>query len=122
MDNYYTPLSDDVFDEVKRGCIAVWNKYDDTYGYATGKIDRIKDLENIQDNGMSMVAMFDRDNRAKLGHKLSVKAKQELNARFQAGGGDYDLFKVYTLPGHDEVMSLLDTLSIYGKANHDNQN
>lgn len=86
MNNYYTPLSHDVFEEVKQASIKIWQSYDDTYGYATGKIDCIKDLHNIEDNGMYMVAMFDYNNHRKLADTLSDKAKAEINERYTAGG------------------------------------
>lgn len=56
----------EVFDEIKREAINLWNTYDNTYGYAKGKIDRIKDLENVQDNAWYIVAMFDYTNQQRL--------------------------------------------------------
>ena len=44
---YYTAPSDEIFNEVKEKCIEIWKGYDDTYGYATDKIDGIENLENI---------------------------------------------------------------------------
>jgi len=64
--DYYTPPSQEVFEEVKRAAISVWKNYDDTYGYATEKINMIKDIKNIRDNTWYMVAMFDVFNQAKL--------------------------------------------------------
>jgi len=83
---YYQPCSDDVFNEVKAESIKIWESYDDTYGYSTGKINGIKDLKNVQDNVMCMVAMFDPRNQAKLARNLSKKAKSEILSRFVEGG------------------------------------
>ena len=63
---YYTAPADDIFKDIKACCIQIRNTYDDQFGYATSKIDRIKDLPNISDNCLSMVGMFDPDNQAKL--------------------------------------------------------
>jgi len=63
---YYDPPTDEVFKKIKKAAISIWKSYDDTHGYASGKIDRIKNLDNIQDNAMYIVAMFDFDNQAKL--------------------------------------------------------
>lgn len=66
MFDYYTPPSQEVFDDIKQASIKVWQSMDDTYGYTTDKIKRIKDLENVQDNAWYMFAMFDIFNQAKL--------------------------------------------------------
>jgi hypothetical protein len=63
---YYTAPDQEVFDEIKAKAIEIWKGYDDTYGYATGKINAIKDIENVQDNAWYIVAMFDCYNQSKL--------------------------------------------------------
>jgi len=63
---YYDPPTDEVFAKIKKAAISIWKSYDDTNGYASGKIDKIKNLDNIQDNAMYIVSMFDFDNQAKL--------------------------------------------------------
>lgn len=83
---YYQAPTQEVFDEVKQKSIEIWKTYDDTYGYATGKIDRIKDLKNINDNVMYMVAMFDGQNQALLAGSLSDEARQQISLRMIAGG------------------------------------
>lgn len=85
MDNlYYKPVTDDTFQEIKDAATAIWNTYEDPY--RTEKIERIKDINNIKDNGMYMVAMFDMDNQRKLASLLSKEAKQEIRERLVAGG------------------------------------
>lgn len=64
--DYYTAPSDEVFQDIKDNAIKIWKTYDDTYGYASSKIDRIKDLENVSDNAWYITAMFDSKNQAKL--------------------------------------------------------
>jgi len=63
---YYTAPSDEIFEDIKRAAIEIWGGYDDTYGYASGKIGQIKDITNVKDNYMFMVSMFDQDNQTKL--------------------------------------------------------
>lgn len=63
---YYTAPPVDIFNDIKNNAIIIWNGYDDTYGYASEKVDAIKDLRNVRDNYMYMVAMFDQDNIDKL--------------------------------------------------------
>lgn len=69
-DNYYTAPSQEVFDEIKRAAMQLWGAYENTYGYATEKIDRIKDIKNVEDNYAYIVAMFDSHNQRELTYLL----------------------------------------------------
>ena len=93
---YYQPMTDSQFNEVKREATAIWSEYDDTYGYATEKINRIKDLGNCRDNGMFMVGMFDFNNKRKLAEKLSKDTRKAVYDRLVAGGAylEAELFEV----------------------------
>jgi len=82
---YYTPPPDKIFKEVKEKCIEIWNTYDNTYGYVDEKVDRIKDIKNIQDNLMYMIAMFDINNQKRLADKLSNKAHLAIKERMIDG-------------------------------------
>jgi len=64
--NLYKAPKQSIFDDIKKNSIKIWQSYDDTYGYATEKIDQIKDIKNISDNAWYMVAMFDSNNQDKL--------------------------------------------------------
>ena len=64
--DYYTAPPQEVFDEIKEQSIKLWQTYDNTHGYATEKISRIENLENIKDNAWYIVAMFDSGNQMKL--------------------------------------------------------
>lgn len=83
---YYTAPSDEVFNEVKEKAIQVWRGYDDKFGYATEKINRIEGMQNIQDNVMFIVAMFDGNNQQKLAELLSDEAKKAIRERMIDGG------------------------------------
>lgn len=80
-DLFYIPPSKELFDEIKRESIKLWNTYDDTYGYATKKIERIKDLENHSSNGIWMVQMFDIHNIHRLMKWLSPKWREFIASR-----------------------------------------
>lgn len=70
---YYTAPSQEVFDEIKQAAIEIWEGYDDSYGYASEKINQIKNLQNASDNAWYMVAMFDRSNQTKLMRLVSAQ-------------------------------------------------
>jgi hypothetical protein len=85
-DLYYTAPTDEQFNELKEKAIRVWQNYDDTYGYASEKINRIKDITNVRDNFMYVVAMFDIQNQTLLAHALTPETKEAVNLRMIAGG------------------------------------
>lgn len=85
MSLYYTPPPDEIFNEIKLAAIDVWKTFDDTYQYATGKINRIKDIPNVSDNAMYIVAMFDLENQAVLARLLSAEARWEIASRMRDG-------------------------------------
>ncbi len=64
--DYYTAPPQEVFEDIKENAIKIWMTYDDTVGYRTEKINRIKDIQNIEDNAWYIVAMFDQPNQVKL--------------------------------------------------------
>ena len=88
MDLYYTPPKEESFTEVKNAAIELWKTYNDEYGYATKKINCIKDISNSEDNFMCIVVMFDMDNQKKLAEKLSTETRKEIRDRFLAGGAE----------------------------------
>lgn len=86
---YYTAPSDEIFNEVKEKSIELFaERYPEEISpqYAQEKISRIKDWDNIQDNVMSMVAMFDDNNQRLLAEKLSEQARQAIKERMVDGG------------------------------------
>lgn len=94
-DLYYTAPPQEAFDELKRKAIEIWRIYDNTYGYVDEKVNRIKDMQNISDNFMVMVAMFDTINQSKLAFSLTEKTRKEVDERLKASGqpDEYNFFK-----------------------------
>ena len=83
---YYTAPAKKLFEEVRQKAIEIWQTYDDTYGYATGKINCIKEIKNIGDNFMYIVAMFDELNELKLSKSISKEARKAISERLASGG------------------------------------
>lgn len=83
---YYQAPTQEIFDEAKAKAIEIWLTYDDQFGYASKKIERLNELENDSDSFMYMVAMFDPVNQRKLASILSDEAKNQVAIRLTAGG------------------------------------
>lgn len=73
--NPYQAPSDEVFNDIKKNAIKIWQTYDNTYGYVDEKVNRIKDLKNIKDNYWTMVGMFDTFNQRKLIDAVKPESK-----------------------------------------------
>lgn len=58
-------ISNQQFQIVKAASIAIWETYDNTYGYADEKINYITPLRNVGDNWATIIGMFDSINRRK---------------------------------------------------------
>jgi hypothetical protein len=82
---YYIAPDQDIFEEVKSKCMEIWDTYDDEYGYASQKKNQI-DVENVSDNFMYMIAMFDSQNQRKLSSMLSEESKKQIRDRMLDGG------------------------------------
>lgn len=83
---YYTAPEDSIFNEIKQAAIEIWQGYDDTFGYASEKISRISDMENIGDNVMYIFSMFDTSNQQRLARRLSVDARRAIGTRLLDAG------------------------------------
>jgi hypothetical protein len=89
---YYDAPEDSQFNELKEKAIEVWKTYDNRFGYADEKINRIKDISNVGDNFMFIVAMFDDENQRKLASKLSDETREAVRERMVAGGNPFNNF------------------------------
>lgn len=84
MIDYYTKPSDEIFNEVKDACIKLWKTHQDKR-YVESKVSRIKDLKNVEDNMMFMLAMFDIPHLHRLSRMLSDEARSEIYERLLDG-------------------------------------
>ena len=91
---YYTAPSNEMFNELRARAMDIWKTYDNAYGYVDEKSEKLKDLANVQDNFMYMVAMFDMDNQRKLADSLSPETRQAVRERMVDGGNppEYIMF------------------------------
>ena len=83
QENYYVAPSQEIFEEIKEQATKIWKTYDDTFGYASEKTGRIKNIQNIRDNAMYIVAMFDENNRGRLLSIISEEAKQFIESNLE---------------------------------------
>ena len=83
---YYTAPPQEQFDEVKEKAIEIWNTYDNQFGYVDEKVNAIKDIQNVEDNFMYMVAMFDSQNQTKLAYMVSSETRKAIADRIKSGG------------------------------------
>ena len=85
---YYTPPSDQSFEDMKKSALMVWSQYEGSPGnYYQEKVARVRDIKNIGDNFLYMFAMFDSSNQAKVVKLLQLKTKRELRERLLDGMG-----------------------------------
>lgn len=89
MNLYYVAPPDKAFGDMKRACLIVWDGYKDSPGgYSEEKKNKILPIQNIGDNFMYMLAMFDMGNQNKVINLLSESTKKEVRDRMIAGGND----------------------------------
>ena len=85
-DLYYTAPENCHFNELRDAALEIWRSYGFETDYAQSKINRIVDLENVGDNFMCMVAMFDMPNQMRLSEMISDGCREEVCVRMIAGG------------------------------------
>ena len=83
---YYTPPTDEQFNDVKNNAMELWKEVAHDESYANEKIGAINDIQNVQDNFMYMVAMFDDGNQKRLANKLSPETCVAIRERLIDGG------------------------------------
>lgn len=76
--NYYNPVSDRAFADIKVGAIEIWNEYENEYGYRDEKLAKVNSLGNVGDNAMFIIAMFDDVNIHRLLARLQDSTLKEL--------------------------------------------
>ena len=85
--DYYKAPEQKVFDEIKRCATALWMTYDNTYGYVDEKVNRIKDIKNIEDNTGYIIAMFDIFNQRKLYDMVGTDSKEYIDNCWELSRG-----------------------------------
>ena len=85
IEYYYKQPKEEYFNELKSACIKFWKSFDDQFGYATEKINSIKDLENTSSNYIMMVKMFHQLNWEVLAELLSLEVRNDISIRLNAG-------------------------------------
>lgn len=76
--NYNVPMTDEAFEDLKANAILLWQTYDNEYGYVDDKVSRIKDIQNVRDNGMYILAMFDSFNVLRLLGMVEADTRHQL--------------------------------------------
>jgi len=77
---------DEQFEELKKAAIELWQTFDNRFGYVDEKVNAIKGIDNISDNFMFIVAMFDSRNQRRLAEKLSPETRKSIRERMVDGG------------------------------------
>lgn len=85
---YYKAPSQEDFDDMKKCAIKIWETYDNTYGYVDEKVGRVNKMENVSDNFMSIMAMFDLNNQSKLGLSLQPPTRKAVIERMKSVGSE----------------------------------
>jgi uncharacterized secreted protein with C-terminal beta-propeller domain len=95
LELYYIAPSDEIFEEVKVRAIQIWKeiaKENLHPGYLQEKLERIENLENISDNMMYIVAMFDMMRQVKLFLSVSPKTREAIFQRLPKDYFSLDTF------------------------------
>ena len=68
---YYQAPSDEIFNDMKQAAITVWKEVAHHPSYLKEKLDRIDRMQNISDNFMTILAMFDSNNMQRVGNIIN---------------------------------------------------
>lgn len=78
---FYMAPRDEIYNEMLEIAKEILGTYDDTHGYASGKIAYISSFGNIGSNFMTIYWMFDCANQQRLLEKASKELKVEIFIR-----------------------------------------
>jgi len=79
-------ISDEIFNEIKEASIKLWGTHDDGgLGYATEKINYIKDLPNSSTNVAKIIRMFDHWHQKAIAGRISLQAKRVIRECIMSG-------------------------------------
>ena len=51
--------TDEIFNDIKKKSIKIWETYDNQFWYVDEKLERIWNIDNIGDNRWAIIGMFD---------------------------------------------------------------
>ena len=86
---YYQAPSDKIFNEVKEKAIELWEtKYprEQHPNYTKKKVEYVKNINNIEDNIMTIIAMFNPINQNLLASMLPKETRKEIAERLKSVG------------------------------------
>jgi hypothetical protein len=94
---YYKSPKDSHFEELRSVCVRYWSTFDDTFGYATEKINQVKSFENNEGNFMTMVKMIHPLAWEVIAEVLSLETRNHISIRLEAGGDslEADFFNIW---------------------------
>ncbi len=78
---FYTAPSQEIFEEMQKLAIEIWNTYDDTHLYATTKVNHVIMIQNKGSGFMAIFQMFDVNNQTKILNKASPELVSEIIIR-----------------------------------------
>lgn len=90
MNLYYTAPSDEAFEDMRQAAARAWEKYkkDDPL-YFHEKMEAVDRVQNVSDNFMYLLAMFDHKNQREcVSYFLLPETRKEVLARLIAGGNE----------------------------------
>lgn len=65
--------TNEVFEDIKQAAIAVWQTYDNSYGYVDEKLERIEQINNYGDSWITFLGMFDLPNQERCVNNIKRK-------------------------------------------------
>jgi hypothetical protein len=83
---YYTPPTQEAFEDMRSSAMILWGIVASHPSYAEEKIRRIKDIQNVSDNFMYILAMFDSGKQRRLAMMLKPETRREAYLRMIDGG------------------------------------
>jgi hypothetical protein len=98
---FYTPPSDECFEELRHVCILFYKHVIDTsfesdFQYVDEKVKYLRSLENIDCNFSSMVRGIHQNYRYIISQALSLRTRNELSMRLYGFNDDeYDPFNIW---------------------------
>ena len=72
---YYTAPEQEIFEDIKANALVIW-----AHSYALEKITKVMNMQNVQDNYMYILAMFDHINQCNMATMLKLPSLKRIRA------------------------------------------